>query len=49
MESVCLILGGKCSKDYVAYTLLCIWHKSSEDMDFLASVHALIDIIWHAG
>src|SRR6516162_772138 len=38
VSPVCLILGGKCPKDYAAYTLLCIWHKSLEDMDFLASV-----------
>ena len=48
MEPVCRILGSKRSKDYAAYMLLCIWHKSLEDMDFLASVRALIDIIWHA-
>jgi hypothetical protein len=45
MKPVCLILGGKRPKDYAAYTLLCIWHKSLEDMGFLASVRALIDII----
>ena len=49
MEPVCLILGGKRPQDYAAYTLLCTWHKSLEDMDFLASIHALIDIIWYAG
>jgi hypothetical protein len=48
MEPVCLILGGKRPQDYAASTLLCTWHKSLEDMGFLASVRALIDIIWHA-
>ena len=47
MEPVCLILGGKRPQDYAAYTLLCAWHKSLEDMDFLASLRALIDIIWY--
>ena len=49
MEPVCLILGSKRSQDYAAYTFLCTWHKSLEDIDFLASVRALIGIIWSAG
>ena len=48
MEPVCPIVGSKRPQDYAVYMLFCTWHKSLEDMDFLAIVRALIDIIWHA-
>jgi len=50
INGVCLPHFGcsKRSQDYAAYMSLCIWRKPLEYIDFMATIRALIDIIWHA-